>query len=258
MAKGRIDYRIKILYFLGMIFIVSGHIENGGVSLFYEWFPLYSFHLALFAFCSGYMYKKGSEKNIKQYITKKIKKLIIPVFLFNIFYCLLVSILSNFGFTIGVSKENLVEKLLILPITNGHQFAYNMGGWFVIPLFMILIFNIFVQKYFHYCKKIYIYFIYIIIGIIGMYLASRGYNYDWWLVFARFSYLLQFFAIGLIYKDYLEQKDKISNLLYFLIIFTISIIIIFKYGEMPYIIPSWCNNVNNGPIMPLGYEWQKY
>lgn len=57
-----IDYRFKIMYALGMIFIVSGHCGGGGLSLAYEFLAVYGFHLALFMFCSGYFYKTVSEK----------------------------------------------------------------------------------------------------------------------------------------------------------------------------------------------------
>lgn len=51
------NYTFKLLYALGIIFICAGHCKNGGFSLFYEFFPPYSFHLALFMFASGYFYK---------------------------------------------------------------------------------------------------------------------------------------------------------------------------------------------------------
>lgn len=250
--KNKKDYKITILYFLGMIFIVSGHISGGGISLLYNWFPVYSFHLALFAFCSGYLYNNKSENDIKQYIVKKIKKLIIPLYIFNFLYAILVIILEKFGFTIGIGG-NLIEKLTILPITNGHQFLYNMGGWFVIPLFTILVFNVCMKKLYSRfkMKNMYLYIFYIVLGIFGVYLASKGYNKGLYLVLVRSLYLLQFFAVGLLYKEYLEKYDKLNNLLYFMIVFSVALLLIFIYGKTPTYIPSWSNNYNNGPIMPL-------
>ena len=45
--KKQIDYRFKLLYALGMIFIVAGHCNTGGISLLYDWFHVYGFHLGL-------------------------------------------------------------------------------------------------------------------------------------------------------------------------------------------------------------------
>ena len=51
---GNINFTFKILSAIGIIIIVSGHCYNGGVSLMYDWFPKYSYNLALFVFISGY------------------------------------------------------------------------------------------------------------------------------------------------------------------------------------------------------------
>ena len=44
---GNINFTFKILSAIGIIIIVSGHCYNGGVSLMYDWFPKYSYNLAL-------------------------------------------------------------------------------------------------------------------------------------------------------------------------------------------------------------------
>lgn len=64
--KGR-DIRFSFLYTIGIISVVVGH-SGEGVSLFYDWFTPYSFHLPLFMFCSGYLYKSSSIDNIYIYI----------------------------------------------------------------------------------------------------------------------------------------------------------------------------------------------
>ena len=55
-----------ILSFFGIVFVVLGHLNdvNIGVNIL---FPYYSFHMALFAFVSGYFFKD---------ITKKCSKII--------------------------------------------------------------------------------------------------------------------------------------------------------------------------------------
>ena len=65
---GNINFTFKILSAIGIIIIVSGHCYNGGVSLMYDWFPKYSYNLALFVFISGYFYKEKHEEHIFKYI----------------------------------------------------------------------------------------------------------------------------------------------------------------------------------------------
>ena len=74
MPKGQpyagFNMQFCILSALGMFFVVDGHLNNsyldiGGLV------PYYSFHMPLFAFISGYFYKKGSEHRLGAYTKKK-------------------------------------------------------------------------------------------------------------------------------------------------------------------------------------------
>ena len=75
MTTTNIDYRFKILYAIGIIFVVSGHCGLP-VQILTDWFPYYSFHLALFVFASGYFYKPENENHIFRYIKKKNKNFV--------------------------------------------------------------------------------------------------------------------------------------------------------------------------------------
>ena len=121
-GEKKIDYRFKVLYALGIIFIVAGHSDNGGVSLFYDWFPVYSFHIGLFAFCSGYFYKDKNDEHPLQYIARKFLSLIVPLYLWNFFYALVTNVMGRFGFAMGGGGEITWYKLFVAPINNGHQY----------------------------------------------------------------------------------------------------------------------------------------
>ena len=97
--ESKVDYRFKILYAIAMFLVVSGHIHNGGVSLFYELLPPYMFHVQLFVFCSGYFYKRKAEVNPLSYVKKKISHLIIPLYMWNLVYSVIVYGLSYLGFS---------------------------------------------------------------------------------------------------------------------------------------------------------------
>lgn len=144
------------------------------------------------------------------------------------------------------------EKLLIWPITNGHQFIYNLGGWFVIPLFMVQVYNVIVRRLFGSKLNEYCFFaLNLCLGIIGVYIAANGLNTDWWLVLVRMLYFIPFYEFGILYKRKLEKWDKWSSLMYFSIIFIIELIIIYIYGKAPAYTPAWFNNFVDGPILPF-------
>ena len=195
MCKERtIDYRFKLLYAFGIVLVLCAHADGGAISILKEWFPYDGTYLTLFAFASGYLFRNASEEHIGKYILKKAKKLLIPLYLYNFAYAILVGLSRLKGFEIG--EDPSFYSIFILPITNGHQFLYNMGGWFIIPLFMIEIFNILIRKLLGFCKpseKEWVVFLTdLVLGIIGNILASKGYNTGWWLVFlSSFCYCYQ-------------------------------------------------------------------
>lgn len=197
-----IDYRFKILYAIGTILVVAEHCGGGGISLMENWFAPYAFHLPLFVFASGYFYSDASLDNVWQYAVNKLKRLILPVYIWNLLYGLFVTFLRVHGFTIG--KELTAWNLLVAPLIDGHQFSFNMGGWFVVPLFMVQIINVLVRKLlqkFHFpAKEEIIFGIYLLIGIGGVYLAQCGYNQQGWLFLVRLTYFLPFYALGILYN----------------------------------------------------------
>lgn len=257
MGKGinkNIDYRFKILYVFGILMVVCSHTNGGGISIFDAWFPYGGLHLNLFMFGSGYFYKQYSEDHIKRYIMKKIKTLIIPLYVYTIIYGAIVLFLKKRGFNIG--GEFTLYNILVMPIINGHQFVYNMGGWFVVPLFMVEICNVVFRRLFRFFKvrmTEYSYFIfYIILGLSGNQLACTEYLNGWWLVLIRMLYFIPFYELGIFYKRIFEKYDaKIPNIWYFTFIFTIKLVIACIYKKMPIYTLSWCNDFTEGPIMPI-------
>ena len=246
-----VNYTFKLLYAIGIVFVVAGHCPNLGYSHETQMFPIYSFHMGLFMFVSGYFYTSKNEENVPGYIIKKLKHLILPLYLWNFLYAFLVEILQEFGFTIG-EHVNL-RKLFLEPIYSGHQFGYNLAGWFVIPLFMIQIFNIILRKTASALKvniKEPVYFIIsYIMGLIGIILTQQNLNTGWWVVLVRFLTLIPFYGIGILYKKY-EKYDKSDNLAYFSIIFIIALILIYIFNEMPIYVYAWGSLFKQGYLIP--------
>lgn len=85
------NYQFLILQAIGIILVVTGH--RGGISFFDDWFPMYSFHMPMFVFISGYFYKTYSEQKVKEFFLKKVKHLVFPYFLWNFFYGIISTIL---------------------------------------------------------------------------------------------------------------------------------------------------------------------
>lgn len=243
MNKENIQFRI--LYFIGILLVVAGHAGGGSTSLFYEWFPIYSFHMALFIFCSGYFFINNKDKKIIDVIKKLIKKFLIPLYLWNLFYGILLTILHKCGIEFGLNIS--LKSLFILPMYDGHQFILNLASWFVWPLVIIQFINIFVLKILNKNDKLYyLYFlITLLLGFIGVTIAIKGYNKGFYLLLDKVLYFLPFFSLGMLYRVKLEKKDTSNNLIYFSILLFITLIEIYIFGGTERYFIAWCKNFDN-------------
>lgn len=241
--------QFRIMSAFGIIFVVAGHLgynvfDVGGL------FPYYSFHVFIFLFVSGYFYKEEDEECIWDYIKRKCITLLIPYFLWNLFYGILTQILHLVGFSLG---ENLSFKTLFLsPFLDGHQFLYNFSAWFVPILFLIEVINVLMRKILGIIRLKNEWLIFIgclILGMITVQLAIGGHVWGLYKLPGRLLFMLPGFQMGRIYRIILEKHDKLSDGLYFLIIIGIQVLIsIFNAGLAFGAV--WVSSFANGPIVP--------
>lgn len=221
---------------------------------FAQWFPYEGIHLALFTFCSGYFFKDAALKRPGRYVCKKLRTLILPMYGYTIAYGLLVRLLHRWGFQIG-GKFNL-HNILISPLNDGHQFVLNMAGWYIVPLFMVEILNCMIRAFFKrkgWQIPEWIFFAgAVLIGMGGNFLAIMEYRTSWWLTVVRILYFAPFYAMGIFYKKILEKYvDRIPSVVYFAIVFAAKLMIFLHYKTRLAYTPAWCNDFNQGPVMPI-------
>ena len=201
------------------------------------WFAYYAYHLQLFEFCSGYFYKESAERDVISYLKRKVMHLLVPLYVWNIVYALIVFGLSFYGFKIG--GRITFHNLFIEPMIGGHQYGYNLCTWFVMPLFMAEMINVI----FRFCCKrfgngitketVFVVF-YLSIGMLGVWLAGKGYNKSWWLFLTKIMSFLAFYGLGRYYKAVLEKYfDRCTTWLYFFVVFSMQLAVICKFGRIP-------------------------
>ncbi|WP_158584951.1 acyltransferase family protein [Lacrimispora algidixylanolytica] len=250
----KINYQFKVLYVLGIIFVVAGHSSaNSGLNIMTNWFHLYSFHLGIFVFSSGYFYSEKAKDNFFLYMWNKVKRLLVPLYLWNVIYGILVILLKAKGFSMG--GEFTLRNLLLTPILTGHQFIYNLGGWFIVPLFCVEIFHVMYKKIFGKVLaciggNYFTFVAYLLLGMTGVYFCSKGFNFGWYLVLFRMLIFLPFYAAGNLYRNNIERKDNLRSLYYLGIVFIIQLAIITRIGYPPYYDWAFCSNFKDGVILP--------
>jgi fucose 4-O-acetylase-like acetyltransferase len=227
------NYNISFLYLscFGIIFVVCGHCGLNGI--LNNAFPFASFHMALFTFISGY-FKKDNFKFLK-----KLKKLVISYYLWNIIYGFISLILKKIGL-VEFGIDFSLKSIFITPlISNSFQFGFNAASWYLISIFFIQLFyfifeflikkinNSFSPEYL--ILIIFLIFNYIYLTNLKNLLVNNVLYYQ----VIRIIFLMPFFALGQIYKKS-EKLDLLNNIPYFLIIIILQTILLSRYSNITY------------------------
>lgn len=77
----RINYDFQVFKAICITLICAGHIWNTGFDGPFDLFPIYSFHVAAFAFVSGYFYKPNNDAEPAHFIVRKARALLVPTFI---------------------------------------------------------------------------------------------------------------------------------------------------------------------------------
>ncbi|WP_424503853.1 acyltransferase family protein [Psychrilyobacter sp.] len=134
---------VSFLQVFGIILVVMGHIgyPNYIETFLFHW--IYSFHMPLFLFISGYLFKHTYKANTTyiDFIKKKVVRLIIPYVIISSIAYVPKYILNSFA----IRKVELTLKSFI------HRFFYPDTNpiiffWFLPTLFIILITFFIIQK----------------------------------------------------------------------------------------------------------------
>ncbi len=166
------------------------------------------FFLSMFFFISGYLFNPN--KNIKEYIKRKTKTLLVPFIVFGLINIFLRQILT-FN-----EKVGLIEQLkdFILQIGN------SAGLWFIACLYIAsLVF--YLLNYYIKNNKVYIEVITILAIIFAIYNKIIGIELPWHI--QKLGWAIFFMGLGKIYKETLEIKlkkyENSINLLYGILLY---------------------------------------
>lgn len=235
-SKREINYTFKVLYAIGIFFVVCGHAQADDFIFWNELIHAAGFHMGLFIFASGYFYSIKNNDAPLAYTIKKVKRLLIPYLLWNCFYAIVITVLYQFGFKIG-NPVNL-KNLIIDPLIDGPKYLFNLPSWFVCPLFFTELINVWLRaalkKFAGKKLDITLFIITLLLGFAGIHFAGDESGISGVRLFiTRLMYFLPFYNLGFIYKNYLEKKDTLSSFWYFLIIILIELLYILVYGSSP-------------------------
>lgn len=192
------------LYVLAIIMVIDDH-TNTRVGLFANIFPYNSFYMPLFVFIAGYFYQRRSIVDCTKH---KVKKLLIPYLVWNV-VAIFVTLIIDAAFGTKWFGECQPGQFLSINLLKGSTTTLNYPAWFIIMLFWVsMIYN----TIHHRIKDNRIIdgamtIIYIILGIVSVYLCSQGYEYksDIWLFVLKLFFFMQFYHLGTMFRKYFEK-----------------------------------------------------
>lgn len=208
--------------------VIDGH-SWLGIDLYNYIIPYNSFFMPMFVFISGYFLEEKWD-DYSSFILKKIKRLLLPYYLWNVLYGMLIFFLTFFGVHYGTFS---LKNLIVGQLFSGECFDINSPAWFVPTLFLVEIIYASFRKLFANMWREYIAFALLLISsIFSIKLSVCGWlmnDYDKRVQLLRVIFLLVFFEMGVLYKkhfeEYLKKASKILVLICAIVIDNIAIIV---------------------------------
>ena len=224
------NFTFDLLYVLAIIMVVDDH-TKAQLGILKAIFPYDSFFMPLFVFISGYFYKK---QNVIKNIKHKTEKIFIPYMIWNVIMLGITIIIDRIlktNWAIGINKVKVLNSIFLGPLV-----TTNGPSWFVIMLFWVsilynLIRNVIKPNKINDCILT---IISIIAGLISVYLCVKGWNKksSLMLFVLRTLFYIQFYHLGYIFKEHIEDRIKKANkYIICSICIIINVILIAIYGD---------------------------
>lgn len=141
---------------IGIVLVVLGHtivpeIRGSAYGWGFLWNFIYSFHMPLFFFLSGFLFEAGIAKytDKRRFILSKARKLLIPYLFFSIFAYVFIAFASRVDALAGIlegggyAPAGFAEAAREILTYQGH---IDQHLWFVYSLFIVFVINIFLPK----------------------------------------------------------------------------------------------------------------
>lgn len=198
--------QVQILQAIGIILVVVGHKCVGLIpGSFNAWFYVYAYHMALFVFISGFLFKEKYIEDVLGYIIKKIKHLVIPYYGYNLFYGLIITILLHKNI-VDFGEQITLKNFFLSGWVLGDQYVFNLAMWFVLSLFCVQVIYVLMRKMISRWRINPFLFLFLLlsVGVISIIVYTK-YPSETLLPFARALFLLPFFHMGHLCKT----QDKV-------------------------------------------------
>ena len=228
---------MRALYLMAIVFVVDGHTQLGDLFTMDGLFRYYSFHLMLFAFGSGYFYRpRGS---LPREIAHRARRLLVPLYLWNLIYGVGAALLRRFGgFALGAPLSPYT--LLLAPLVDGEHFVWNLGSWFIFPLFIAQCAYAAVRRLARFWgdREGVTFLLCLIPGALAAQLCHLNMQAGIPLALLRPMLLLPGYAGGMLYRRCLERRDTVRTAPYLITVLVLRALLCVRYPNLAYLLSS--------------------
>lgn len=227
----------RALYLIAIVFVVDGHTTLADMFDMDSLFRYYSFHLMLFAFGAGYFFRFHG--GILADVLFRAKRLLVPLYIWNIVYGVGGALLRRFGgFEIGQPLS--AYTLLLAPIVDGEHFVWNLGSWFIFPLFLAQVIYSLIRRAAALWKdrEIITFIVCLLPGCAAVELCHADMQSVLPLFLLRALILLPGYAAGVLYRRVLEKHDTLPTVPYLTAIVILRALLCVRYENLAYLLSS--------------------
>lgn len=127
-TKRETDWTARCFQAVLIVLVVAGHVDGADLSGPFDLFDPYSFHVAGFAFVSGYLYSEAHDCKPGAYVLDRFKRRFVPMFAIFAVYGRIATVLSHLFVSISVAIFRSARFLLIrLRMGTSLNFAIRCG-----------------------------------------------------------------------------------------------------------------------------------
>ncbi|MCQ6282700.1 acyltransferase family protein [Bacillus sp. EB600] len=212
----RIDW-LDIGKGLGILLVMLGHTDIPAPIKTY----IYTFHMPLFFFLSGYLFKSDKFSNLRAFISRRMKTLIFPYLCFSFIAYIWFVILFNFG-QVDYNHNLLMPFIGSFIAIRKSSWTVQSGPlWFVNCLLCTELLFYLISKLGRTKKRI---------GIVLIFVSALGCIYNkcigkplpWSIDVTMIS--VGFYGVGYLYKEYKMKLEQFINFKLFLLFMAINIV----------------------------------